>query len=280
MEACFCVICLDDDPGRDAGIVQTVRDHGWCSLRVVGTLDFAYTVGLWHTFRRPEIVMVGLQGENMQHWLNDCVHLGRDQGWPEPLVPFPGVLGGFETQLRPVHESWNDSLFGTIHRFYRTFMPVQQLVWPDRNGTWPWEPDATPSSRTRQAFAWLPVSEHPEGGWKLVGEMAPGFPFPVGPDAWVLTTRSVLEGTRPVVSVSNDGNSYDVLDDRGYTANDIVLAFLGELVRRVPAVGECAELPDGQIATASAAGWTHAGLSAKDRELSEWCWKQAEPLNG
>ena len=42
-------------------------------------MDFTYTVGLWHSFRRPELVMFGLGGEDMQHWLNAAdgfVHRG------------------------------------------------------------------------------------------------------------------------------------------------------------------------------------------------------------
>lgn len=35
-------------------------------LLIPGTLDFAYTVGLWHTFRLPELAMFGLDGEGMQ----------------------------------------------------------------------------------------------------------------------------------------------------------------------------------------------------------------------
>ncbi|RKR88174.1 uncharacterized protein DUF4262 [Micromonospora pisi] len=276
---CACLVCSDAPVGRDDRIVDTVRQHGWSALRVEGGLSFAYTVGLWHTFRRPEIVMFGLDGENMQHWLNACVDRGRAHGWPEPGEPFEGVLQGFETQLRPVHESWRDALFGTAHRFYGGFeVPVLQLVWPDRDGHWPWTDGATPSSRNRQAFAWLPVSEHPAGAWRLVGELEPGFPFPVGPDSLALTTAAVLDGERPIARVSLDDGAYDVLDERGYDADDLCLAFLGDLVVRYPQVTAAADLGEGQVAiSGDDQVWLRAGQSPSDSRASQRAWESAQP---
>ena len=116
---CSCVICARSDPGRDADIVATVRHHGWSVLRIFGGLEFAYTVGLWHTFRRPELVMFGLQGEDMQRWLNLCVDVTRGRGLPASDEPLEGVIDGFPVCLRAVHDSWYEPLFGTARRFYR-----------------------------------------------------------------------------------------------------------------------------------------------------------------
>lgn len=253
---------------------------------MAGQLDFSYTIGVYHSFGAPEVVMFGLSGADMPSWLNTCVELGRDKGWPEPEQPFDGVIEGFETQLRPVHPSWYRALFGTALGFYRgVAVPVRQLVWPDRHGRWPWDETATASSRTRQAFAWLPVAEHPEGAWRLVGELGPTFPFRVGPDAWVLTTRALLEGSRSVVTVVYDQGSYDVLDERGLDADDLCVAFLGDIVRRHPHIRECADLAEGQVATVApsdvesrgASRWTRAFVTPVNRRTSKRAWTLAEP---
>ncbi|MEU5726113.1 DUF4262 domain-containing protein [Micromonospora sp. NPDC047738] len=257
-----------------------MREHGWSVLWVAGGIDFAYTVGLWHTFRRPEAVMFGLDGQGMQHWLNAYVDHAREHEWPGEDEPFHGVIDDFPTQLRPVHDSWHDALFGTAYRFYRGLaVPFQQLVWPDRNGLWPWEEGATASSRNRQAFSWLPVHEHPAGGWRLVGELEPEFPFPVGPDSWALTTRGITTGTRSIAQVVRDDGSYDVLDERGYRADDLCLAFLGELVKRHPNLAGCADLTDGQIAALGAEKtWNRSPLSRRERRDSARSWKDAQPI--
>jgi hypothetical protein len=271
------VICGGDEPDRVTATADLVRAHGWSVLWIGGgSVDFAYTVGLWHTFRRPELVMFGLTGRDMQNWLNTCVDRAGEHGWPEPHTPFGGVLEGFETQLRPVHESWHDPLFGTASRFYNgVTVPFLQLVWPDRTGTWPWLDGATASSRNRQAFAWLPVAEHPPGGWRLVGEMEPGFPFPSGPDSWALTTRQVLDGERPVALIARLDGAYDVLDERGYDADDFCLAFLGELVRRQPSLVDCADLADGEVGTI---GGARTGASRRERRSSKRLWTSVEPV--
>jgi hypothetical protein len=257
-----------------------VREHGWSVLWVAGGMDFAYTVGLWHTYRRPEAVMFGLDGQGMQHWLNDYVNHAREHGWPNEDEPFHGVIDGFATQLRPVHDSWHDALFGAANRFYGgAAVPVQQLVWPDRNGLWPWDEKATASSRNRQAFSWLPVHEHPAGGWRLVGELEPGFPFPIGPNSWALTTCEVASGTRPITQVVRDEGSYDVLDERGYRAGDLCLAFLGELVQRHPHLAGCADLADGQVAVLDPdQTWSRSALAARGRRESRRSWTHAQPM--
>lgn len=283
--SCTCLICHPDPQYAESPTVKAVTEHGWSTLWIAGPLDFAYTVGVYHTFGQPELVMFGLQGQDMSAWLNAAVELGRDQGWPDPETPFAGVIEGFETQVRDVHPSWYRALFGTALGFYRgVAVPFRQLVWPARNGRWPWDDDATRSSRNRQAFAWLPLAQHPEGAWRLVGEMGHNFPFPVGPDAWALTTRSVLDGSRPVTTVAYDQGGYDVLDERGYDADDLCLAFLGDLVHRHDELKEFCDLKDGQMATASIgddgrtiAGWTRAYLKAPDRRASRRAWTIAEP---
>jgi hypothetical protein len=258
--------------------VRHVEEHGWSVLRIVGgQFEFAYTVGLWHTFRRAEVVMFGLGGQGMQHWLNACVDRCRDAGWPASGEAFDGVLDGFLTQLRPVDPSWHDALFGTAWRFYQgTTVPFLQLVWPDSAGVWPWHDNATVSSRTRQAFAWLPVEEHPPGGWRLVGEMGHGFPFRGGPDQYALTTNAVLHGANTVARVVNHDGGFDVLDARGYEAEDLCLAFLGELVRGHPDMRSFADLSEDRAAiVGSDETWTTTPLSTSDRDASDLARERA-----
>ncbi len=266
-------MCSGTAPGRDEGIVTTVREHGWCALGVAGgNAEFAYTVGLWHTLRRPEIAMFGLPGEGMQLWLNACVRLHNDGDWPADGEPFEGVIDGHATQLQTVDESWREALFGSAYRFYRGWpVPVRQLVWPDRNGLWPWEPDATESSKTRQAFAWLPLGDHPAGGWRLVGEM-PDFPFRCGPDARTLTTQRILDSRLPIAQVVFDEGCYDVLDERGYDADDLHVVFLGDLVKRHSTLGSFATLADGHVASVEGAKMP---VSDHDRQRSVQAWKTA-----
>ncbi len=273
------MICGGVPRGRDAATIATVEQHGWCSLLVPGTVDFAYTVGLWHSFQIPELVMFGLAGEHMQLWLNTCVERLREIGWPAAEAPFTGVIEGHQTMLRPVDESWRDALFGTAYRFYGGWsVPIWQLVWPDGTGRWPWNDEATPSSRTRQASAWLPVEAHPPGSWRLVGKYGNDFPLPAQPDSWTLTTRSLLAGTTEPTLVTHDDGAFDILDARGYTADDLCLGYLGQALERHPTLRQLADLPPGSTATLEPDGsWRRAPLSEDQRTTSSTAW-QRNPL--
>jgi Domain of unknown function (DUF4262) len=238
--------------------------------------SFAYTIGLWHTFCRPEVVMFGLEREGMGHWLNACVKRGRDHGWPAESEEFAGVLDGFPVQLRPVHVSWHDALFGTAWRFYRGIaVPVLQLVWPDRNGVWPWQEGATASSRTRQAFAWRPVTKHPRGDWRRYAEKEGERHVP-RLDA--LTSRGLLEGIRPVTRIVHLQGRYDVLDERGYSADDLCWGLLPALPLP-PETMSFAGMPDGQAAVLSPdSRWTIADLTPQDQQASIRAREAAPPI--
>lgn len=276
-QGCGCLVCGAMPAGRDSGIVATVEEHGWSVLRIPGTFEFAYTLGLWHTFRLPELVMFGLEGLHMQWLLNTCVAAMRDNGLPAEGVPFAGVLDGFDIQLRPVDESWRDALFGTAHRFYRGRpVPVWQAVWPDARGRWPWENDATASSRTRQAFAWLPVDQHPAGSWQLVGHFGDDFPLAAEPDSWALTSRSILQGSKDPRTVLFGDDAFDVLDDRGHDADDLCLTYLGTLVLRLPGLRDFGDLENGSAATLAADGtWLRSPLPTPLREARITAWQRA-----
>ncbi|MEV4513200.1 DUF4262 domain-containing protein [Dactylosporangium sp. NPDC049525] len=279
-QPCGCLICTGMPPGTDADILSTVARHGWSAVWVPAGVDFAYTVGLWHTFRLPELAMFGLNGDNMQDWLNGCVAHIRAAGLPAAEVPFTGVIDGFPTQLRPVDESWRDAFFGTAHRFYRGQpVPFQQLVWPDAAGRWPWDEQATASSRTRQAFTWLPVDRHPAGGWRLLGEFGDDFPLPTEADSWALTARSVLDGTRDPALVLFDEGAFDVLDDRGHDADDLCVTHLGALVQRHPSLRRLGDLREGSAATRTpGGGWDRAELTARQRDASVSGWDRGQEI--
>jgi hypothetical protein len=123
-----------------------------------------------------------------------------------------------------------------------------------------------------------PAAEHPVDGWRLVAELSDGFPFDAEPDAPALTTAAVRDGHRPVASVVRDEGAFDVLDDRGYRADDLCLAFLGSLVQRHPGLVRCADVADGQVAAVGAdGGWSRSALSTRVRRLSRRAWRDLPP---
>ncbi|WP_018686466.1 DUF4262 domain-containing protein [Actinokineospora enzanensis] len=280
--SCTCQVCAGTQDEAFVSINEAVVGHGWCVLGVDGGQDeFAYTVGLGHTLDRPEVSMFGLDVEDMQHWLNHVVELSRDNGWPELDQDFTGVIDGVPTRLRQVDPSWGNSLFAASTHFYLgTPPPVLQLVWPDAEGRWPWEEGVDEDCRLAQPHAWLPIEEHPEGTWRLVGELTPGFPFPASPDSWTLTTQSIMDGKRTPVLLVREERAYDVLDERGYDADDLVLAYLGEVVRAHPVLAGAGDVADGAAAALDGDAWVGRERSEDERAAAEKAWQVAGGLDG
>ncbi|MFJ1704666.1 DUF4262 domain-containing protein [Kitasatospora sp. NPDC088346] len=145
-----------------------VRRHGRHVVGVGGggeVPDWAFTVGLWHSCRLPEVAMFGLELPGLMHWVGEAAARVRDGASTEPGTLLPDVIEGCRVEVRPVDPGWHLPLFGTAVGFYRrTPVPVVQLVWPDREHRWPSDERASPGCRAQPSL-WLPVDRHPEGVW-------------------------------------------------------------------------------------------------------------------
>lgn len=264
---------------RDEGfaeVLDAVAEFGAGVVEVSGAqFDFAHTVGLWHSAGVPDVAMFGLGGEDMAGWLGRCVEVGRARGWPEPDVDFGGVIDEAPTRLRPVHESWFGGLFDSARYFYRGPAPMSVLLWPDGAGRWPWDADAEEDCRVSQPWAWGPVAAQPAGPWRLLGELGADFPFPTSPDVWALTSRSIVEGSRSPVWLARGEGLYDVLDERGYGADDLALAYLGDITTRHPVLYGAADLADDAAVVVHEGTWTPVERGQEHLDASVAAWQSA-----
>ena len=112
-----------------------------------------YTVGLWRTYRHPELVAFGLEAETAAavFWdLADGMAAGRTfvpgRVYDDALPSFGGPCA-FES----VDGGWAEPLFGQARWFYKgQGFPIIQYLWRDRFGRWIWEPEAADSIREVQ----------------------------------------------------------------------------------------------------------------------------------
>lgn len=94
----------------DRKVLDDVETHGWHVVKVMGDETgpgFGYSVGLWKTFRHPEIIIIGLkldlihfrwfyQGNSFQ--LLQCIYPTKEniypweENWPEEISNLQPVL--------------------------------------------------------------------------------------------------------------------------------------------------------------------------------------------
>jgi hypothetical protein len=254
---CNCQLCTGDGDDTvwgawDRQTAHHVRQHGWSVVgigadeRVPG---WAYSVGVWHTLRQPELCICALPMDVAHGLVNDVgdrVRSGAPLRYDEPVR---GVIQGYELAVRPVHESWFNDMFCAALRFYeRPPLAFRQLVWPDADGRFPWEAGAGASCRA-QPMLWLPRDDHPDCGWLHLGD-DPLWPFPDGcPDQGVFTTLRVMDGRAEIVAVVHDEDGdWQFLDGAPIGLDDIASVQLKHVVDAHPGVAALADLRRGEQA--------------------------------
>jgi hypothetical protein len=173
---CRCLICQDyGDRDRldnvDAKLINDISETGWGVLAIPEdeiTAGWAFTVGLWHTYRSPEIATFGLEPTVMMRCLNavgDRIAAGHTFAANDELDEI--LSGDYRVTLRSVDDGWRKLFFGTSMGFYRAtpMMPFLQLLWPDRNGRYPGDEKFAERYEHLQPRLWLPRNEHPTGPW-------------------------------------------------------------------------------------------------------------------
>ena len=134
---------------HDRHLLADVATHG-CHVIKVPRVDsappFAYSIGLYHNFTHPEILVVGLELDLMHRLINDM----RDHIRAGTVFPAGSrssdILTDLECEFRGVARSHYVDLFGYARWFYRgNDFPAIQCVWPDRRGHFPGQPEFDPT---------------------------------------------------------------------------------------------------------------------------------------
>lgn len=147
--ACHCIVCQDikeRDPGSQS-TAEIIHQHGW-QVTMVPADDqgpgWAYTIGLWHQHRIPELAMFGLDISRMQTLLNDLARRAVEgQRWEADQELYD--IANVRVVLKGVDYRWYKAFFGTAIGYYRKPpFPFLQAVWPNRDGAFPWQPGGRP----------------------------------------------------------------------------------------------------------------------------------------
>jgi hypothetical protein len=252
---CHCQLC-GRLPATDP-LSAAVAGRGWGVVSVPDAGPrpaYAYTVGLWHSFGHAEASVFGRDEQEMVRWLDTVggqVEAGRVLN---PDRQGDDVLGDAEVFPRPALASWHRHLFATALRFYRGQpVPMLQLVWPDDRGVLPWEPGCTEACLAAQPWLWDRVTAAPA---------PPGWPFPVSPDALVLTTKAIaFDGAAVAGVVHDEEGEWQFLDDPAVDMEDLTIVHLAHVFGPRPELGAIGNLPSGFEAWVDGKGaWTPEAL--------------------
>ncbi|QCH24631.1 DUF4262 domain-containing protein [Mycobacteroides salmoniphilum] len=180
--ACECLLCIDygdrhDYNDSDRDIIGSVTEYGWSALGIGPTSSeegppFAYTVGLWHTMRLPELAIYGVNDITMMQRALNAVAKQAQEGRVlqvgetfEDVLALPAVED-YQVKLSPIDPSWYHNEFGFGLWFNRTnHVRYLQVLWPDGEGRFPGNPELDPHFADRQPLMWMPRDLHPPSRW-------------------------------------------------------------------------------------------------------------------
>jgi hypothetical protein len=142
-----------NDP-NDQRVIDDVERYGLHITNILaeGELPpFSFTIGLYKTWRHPEVLIYGLKHESAQDILNgvaDELRRGRAFSAGEE---YEGLLEGYRCTFKPIPASQIAEHLGVASWFYEHEpFPASQLIYPDRSHRWPWDPGTTETFRRQQ----------------------------------------------------------------------------------------------------------------------------------
>jgi hypothetical protein len=126
----------------DADTISHVEQSGCSSVQVKRSgagLGWSYTVGVYDTLGKPEIITVGLR-EGTAHTLLNEARKRLREGVDLTQGRHRDMVGEVECEFRPVDPKWVKHLMGWALWYYDwEDFPVLQAVYPDLQNRFPEE---------------------------------------------------------------------------------------------------------------------------------------------
>ncbi|AZO54287.1 DUF4262 domain-containing protein [Mesorhizobium sp. M8A.F.Ca.ET.057.01.1.1] len=139
---------------EEAKALADIEAYGCHILYVLEESDdppFAYSVGIEHNFDAPELVVIGLKPEISQSIINEYCRRVREGELFQPGQRALGFVKDFDCEFGAVDAGHYPEYFGWDIWFYDGHdFRVMQLIFPNLDGVWPWEPEADDWFRARQ----------------------------------------------------------------------------------------------------------------------------------
>lgn len=129
----------------DRNLHQIIRTHGWAIINVPlpvsrSYVHFAYTVGLTER-RQPELCVTGLPAETANSILDELARRTTTGGDPfDHGQRLSDVIDGYDAII--IEGPANGPLLQptiALSRYHRRNIHLQQCVWPDPQGLFPWQ---------------------------------------------------------------------------------------------------------------------------------------------
>ena len=138
----------------EESVLRNIKEYGWHFTHVYGDDDgpsFSYSVGLQSSHGHPEIILLGLPQESA-HGLVSLIADRAANGNPIDLSrPSDEIIQGYPCLFVEVgRANRQEYALSNCWLYQGSDFSMYQLVWPSKEGLFPWHPDAPESFRLSQ----------------------------------------------------------------------------------------------------------------------------------
>jgi hypothetical protein len=261
----------------DERTIGQIEESG-CSVISVGRdckddLSWTYTIGVYDTCGKPDLITVGLNFNVAQSCLNEAVRRMRE-GFDLTKGRQSDLIGNVDCELRVVDLKWVGHLMNWANWYYGgTDYPVLQVIYPDLKNKFQW--DAGFDDRFLQPLMQhnAPVTATDRQFWGSVEDDKVRFPdwkFSDKPHTKTFISKAVAEGQEWITYVTHDlsDGAWQFVGDTGIENGGPVLACLHHMVEKDPTLTELADMPRGWYAERETpeAPWERFELEEQEAE--------------
>jgi hypothetical protein len=236
----------------DEGTIRNVEQFGCSVIQVKPSkagAGWSYTVGVYDTSGKPEVIAVGLREKTALVLLNDAANRLR-AGTDLTKGRHREMVGEVECEFRPVDSKWIKHLMGWALWYYdHAEFPVLQAVYPDLENRFPGENGFDPAFAQPLMQPGAPLTEVEDDFWASADPKSSLFDwkFADPPHTRVFLSQSVHEGREAVTYVSHDESdgAWQFLGDSMSNGGGPVISCFHHPVDNDPSLSELADLPSG-----------------------------------
>lgn len=244
---------------KDELLVQTktnIGKYGFQVIMVSGSdysPSFVYSIGLFDTYKQPEVICFGLPDKLGHDIINDVAELIKKGEAIKTYTNYNNIFKDSRAEFLPVDERNIDDYFGAAINYYdKTKFPAVQLIWTDRNDRFPWE-----DSFEEQFLHDQPLLDRNTD-----------FKFREANNLGIFTTRQWLDLDKPILRVvhDTDGDWQFLTGDQ--MPDDIRLVALEQMVIKDKTLNEVFDLDYGYSMDRDFIGgeWTKTKLDNEEDE--------------
>jgi len=240
---------------EDEGTISHIEEYGCSVVNVVRTkygLGWSYTIGIFDTVGKPEIITVGLLPETAHFALNKAAKLLRT-GVDLTQGRHHDLIGEVDCEFRPVDQKWVKQLMNWAVWYYDgADFPVLQAVYPDRKNLFPEDEGFDRAFEQPLMQPSAPMMKAENDFWASTDPASSLFnwKFPDPPHTGVFLSETVHKGTEPVTFVSHDAEdgAWQFFGDSMTDGGGPVISCFHHPIDRDPSLAELADLPLGWFA--------------------------------